>query len=43
MESCSEHAPKQGNNKSLNMEDDLPTTDNMLIDFSFGDIFRDLE
>ena len=43
MENCSEQAPKQGNNKSLNMEDDLPTTDNMLIDFGSGDIFGDLE
>ena len=42
-ESCSEQAPKQGNNKSLNMEDDLPSTDNMLIDFGSGDIFGDLE
>jgi len=25
------------------MEDDLPTTDNMLIDFGSGDIFGDLE
>ena len=42
-ESCSEQAPKQGNNKSLNMEDNLPSTDNMLIDFGSGDIFGDLE
>ena len=42
-ESCSEQAHKSGNNKSLNMEDDLPTTDNMLIDFSSEDIFGDLE
>ena len=42
-ESCSKQAPKQGNNKSLNMEDNLPSTDNMLIDFGSGDIFGDLE
>ena len=42
-ESCSEQAPKQGNNKSLNMEDNLPSTDNMLIDFGSRDIFGDLE
>ena len=41
--SCSEQSPKQGNNMSLNMEDDLPSMDNMLIDFGSGDIFGYLE
>jgi hypothetical protein len=43
-EGCSKQAPKQQvNNKPLNIEKDLPSTDNMLIDFSSRDIFRDLE
>jgi hypothetical protein len=43
-EGCSNQAPKQQvNNKPLNIEKDLPSTDNMLIDFSSGDMFGDLK
>ena len=43
-EGCSNQAPKeQVNNNSLNIEDNLPSTDNMLLDFGSGDMFGDLE
>jgi hypothetical protein len=43
-EGCSNEALKeQVNNKHLNFEKDLPSSDNMLIDFSSGDMFGDFE
>jgi len=43
-EGCSNQAPKeQVNNNSLNIEENLPSTDNMLLDFGSGDMFGDLE
>jgi len=43
-ESCSNQVPKeQVNNNSLNIEENLPSTDNMLLDFGSGDMFGDLE
>ena len=43
-EGCSNQAPKeQVNNNSLDIEENLPSTDNMLLDFGFGDMFGDLE
>ena len=43
-ESCSNQAPKeQVKNNSLNIEENLPSTDNMLLDFGSGDMFGDLE
>ena len=43
-EGCSNHAPKeQVNNNSLNIEENLPSTDNMLLDFGSRDMFGDLE
>jgi hypothetical protein len=43
-EGCSNQAPKeQVNKKPLNFEKDLPSSDNMLIDFSSGDMFGDFE
>ena len=43
-ESCSNQAPKeQVNNNSLNIEENLPSTDNMLLDFGSRDMFGDLE
>ena len=41
---CSNQAPKeQVNNNALNVEENLPSTDNMLLDFGSGDMFEDLE
>ena len=41
---CSNQAPKeQVNNNSLNIEENLPSTDNILLDFGYRDMFRDLE
>jgi hypothetical protein len=43
-EGCSNQAPKEPvNNNSLNIEENLPSTDNMLLDFSSEDMFGDLE
>jgi hypothetical protein len=43
-EGCSNQAPKeQVNNNSLNIEENLPSIDNMLPDFGSGDMFGDLE
>jgi hypothetical protein len=43
-EGCSNQAPKeQVNNNSLNIEENLSSTDNMLLDFGSGDMFGDLE
>ena len=43
-EGCSNQAPKeQVNNDSLNIEENLPSTDNILLDFGSGDVFGDLE
>jgi hypothetical protein len=43
-EGCSNQAPKeQVNSKPLNFEKDLPSSDNMLIDFSSEDMFGDFE
>ena len=43
-EGCSNQAPKeQVNNNSLNIEENLPSTDNMPLDFGSRDMFRDLE
>jgi hypothetical protein len=41
---CSNQATKeQVKNNSLNIEEYLPSTDNMLLDFGSRDMFRDLE
>jgi hypothetical protein len=41
---CSKIAPKeQTRSKSLNVEEKMSSTDNMLIDFESGDMFGDLE
>jgi hypothetical protein len=37
---CSREAPIKRKNTTIK---DLPSTDNMLIDFEYGDIFGDLE
>ena len=43
-EGCSNQAPKeQVNNNSLNIDENLPSTDNMLLDFGSRDMFGDLE
>ena len=43
-EGCSNQAPKeQLNNNSLNIEDNLPSIDNMLLHIGSGDMFGDLE
>jgi len=43
-EGCSNQAPKeQVNNNSLNIEENLPSMDNMLLDFGSRDMFGDLE
>jgi hypothetical protein len=43
-EGCSNQTPKeQVNNKPLNFEKDLPSMDNMLIDFSSEDMFGDFK
>jgi hypothetical protein len=43
-EGCSNQAPKeQVNNNSLNIEENIPSTDNMLLDFGSRDMFGDLE
>jgi hypothetical protein len=43
-EDCSNQAPKeQVNNNSLNIEANLLSTDNMLIDFGSEDMFGDLK
>ena len=43
-EGCSNQAPKeQVNINSLNIEENLPSTNNMLLDFGSGDMFGDLE
>jgi hypothetical protein len=40
-EGCSNQAPKeQVNNNSLNIEENLPSMDNMLLDFGSGDILE---
>ena len=41
---CSHQEPKeQVNNNTLNVEENLPSTDNMLIDFGSGDMFGDMD
>lgn len=41
---CSTQVPKeQTNNKTLDIEEKLPSTDNILLDFSSGDMFGDTE
>ena len=41
---CSNQAPKGSmNNNALNIEENLPSTDNMLLDFGSRDMFGDLE
>jgi hypothetical protein len=43
-EGCSNQAPKeQVNNNSLNIEENIPSMDNMLLDFGSRDMFGDLE
>jgi hypothetical protein len=43
-EGCSKQAPNEPvNNNCLNIEEDLSSTDNMLLDFGSGDMFGDLE
>ena len=43
-DSCSNQVPKeQVNNNSLNIEENLPSMDNMLIDFGSRDMFGDLK
>jgi hypothetical protein len=43
-EGCSKQAPKElVNNNSLNIEENLPSTDNILLDFGSRDMFGDLE
>jgi hypothetical protein len=43
-EGCSNQAPKeQVNNNSINIQENLPSTDNMLLDFGSRDMFGDLE
>jgi hypothetical protein len=40
---CSHQELKeQVNNNAFSIKEDLPSTDNMLLDFESGDIFRDL-
>ena len=40
---CSNEAPKESkNNSALNIEENLPSMDNMLLDFESGDMFGDL-
>jgi hypothetical protein len=43
-EGCSNQATKeQVNNNPLNIEENLPSTDNMLLNFGSRDMFRDFE
>ena len=40
---CSTQAPiEQTNNKTFEIEEKLPSTDSMLLDFGYGDMFGDL-
>jgi len=37
------HTRNQKNNNTLHVEEKIPSTDNMLIDFGSGDMFGDMD
>ena len=44
LKGCSHQAPKEPmNNNTLNIKENFPSTDSMLIDFGSGDMFGDLD